>query len=145
MQAVLHFCEPFYAERFICIGSAALIFVPCMLDPQAGMCGGLGVGRGLLAALSTGGAGSIFGGYTAFMIKSVPEDMAELLTYSRLSAAREAAGGDSSAAAPLRALAQLPDEAADMLLGGTAVSALCSPRGRFESCWIARRVCFCLP
>lgn len=44
--------------------------------------------------------------------------MAELLTFSRLAAAREAAPpGDVSRLSPLRALQQLPDEAADMLMG----------------------------
>jgi hypothetical protein len=35
------------------------------------MCGGLGVRRGMLAAFSAGGLRSVFGGYTAFMIKTV--------------------------------------------------------------------------
>lgn len=48
---------------------------PCLwsmsLLLQAGMCGGLGVGRGMMAAFSAGGFRSVFGGYTAFMIKTV--------------------------------------------------------------------------
>lgn len=55
----------------------------------------------------------------------VPHDVAELITYSRLSAAR---GGDpaaaGAAAAPLRALQQLPEEAADALIGEGCCSSL---------------------
>jgi hypothetical protein len=35
------------------------------------MCGGLGVRRGMMAAFSEGGLRSVFGGYTAFMMKTV--------------------------------------------------------------------------
>lgn len=51
-------------------------------------------------------------------LMQVPHDVAELLTFSRLAAARDAGPSTQGlAAAPLRVLQQLPEEAADMLMG----------------------------
>ena len=40
----------------------------------------------MAAALSGGGLRSLYGGYTAFMLKGIPYDVAELFTYSQLAA-----------------------------------------------------------
>ena len=50
------------------------------------------------------------------MLRQVPQDVAELLTFSRLAAARDA--GPAAQGGPLRLLQQLPEEAGDMLMGG---------------------------
>ncbi len=61
----------------------------------------------------------------ASYILQVPHDVAELITYSRLSAARGGApAAAGAAAAPLRALQQLPEEAADALIGEGCCSSL---------------------
>jgi hypothetical protein len=85
----------------------------------------------MLRAASTGGLGSLYATYAAFMLKSVPYDVAELATYSQMCDWREAAaaaaadGGSSEQAAPGwqaqlgGALAAMPSSASDMLIGGS--------------------------
>lgn len=84
----------------------------------------------MMHAASTGGLGSLYATYGAFMLKSVPYDVAELATYSQLCDWREAAAGAGAGASAEQkqqqhwrgrlgaALAALPSSASDMLIGG---------------------------
>jgi hypothetical protein len=49
------------------------------------------------------------------MLWQVPQDVAELLTFSRLAASRDA--GFHSQGSPMHLLQQLPEELGDMLMG----------------------------
>lgn len=80
----------------------------------------------MLREASTRGLGSLYATYGAFMLKSVPYDVAELATYSQLCDWREAAGaGGAPAGGGWRgalgaALAAMPSSASDMLIGELA-------------------------
>ncbi|PRW33110.1 mitochondrial carrier [Chlorella sorokiniana] len=92
--------------------------------------------RTMAREASTRGLGALYATYGAFMLKSIPFDVAELATYSQMTDWREAAaaraavgdGGSSSgsnASSSWRgrvgeALATMPLSASDMLIGATA-------------------------
>ena len=52
--------------------------------PQAGLIQGRMLNN-MSAALRTNGIGALYSGYLAFILKSLPYDVAELVTYSELS------------------------------------------------------------
>lgn len=88
---------------------------------------------------STRGLGALYTTYGAFMLKSIPFDVAELATYSQMTdwreaAAARAAAGESSSGSSSgwqgrvgEALAAMPLSASDMLIGKAGSNdAMCS-------------------
>lgn len=82
--------------------------------------------RTMAREASTRGLGALYATYGAFMLKSIPFDVAELATYSQMTDWREAAaaraaggggGGDTWRGRVGEALAAMPLSASDMLIG----------------------------
>jgi hypothetical protein len=84
--------------------------------------------RSMAREASARGFGALYATYGAFMLKSIPYDVAELATYSQLvdwraAAATAAAGGQAQRGgwrgALGTALAAMPESTGDLLIGAT--------------------------
>lgn len=109
--------------------STAAVEAPCDRFrhlAQAGLLNGGGGSGGnflsaMVAAVRTGGLGSLYYGFTAFCLESLPYDVVELGAYGSLNDRRDAALARGDAFA--KRLAALPPHAVDMAIGAASGAA----------------------